>query len=76
MIDVQCYKRLGQFCLDVEFQACGVLGLLGPSGSGKSKTLQCIAGIERPDRGRIAVSVPTGGASPSGSASFSTGKRA
>ena len=55
VIDVQCYKRLGQFCLDVEFQARGVLGLLGPSGSGKSKTLQCIAGIERPDRGRIAV---------------------
>lgn len=55
MIDVQCYKRFGRFCLDVEFQARGVLGLLGPSGSGKSKTLQCIAGIERPDRGRIAV---------------------
>lgn len=54
-IDVQFYKQLGRFCLDVEFQSDGVLGVLGPSGSGKSKTLQCIAGIERPDRGRIAV---------------------
>ena len=29
--------------------------LLGPSGCGKSTTLRCIAGLERADRGRIAV---------------------
>ena len=29
--------------------------LFGPSGSGKSLTLQCIAGIVRPDEGRIVV---------------------
>ncbi|MDR0452016.1 MAG: ATP-binding cassette domain-containing protein [Treponema sp.] len=29
------------------------LGILGASGSGKSMTLKCIAGIERPDEGRI-----------------------
>lgn len=47
-------KRLGDFRLDVSLQTTGgVLGLLGASGCGKSKTLQCIAGIEKPDRGKI-----------------------
>ena len=27
--------------------------LLGPSGAGKTTTLRCVAGLERPDRGRI-----------------------
>ena len=31
------------------------LALFGPSGSGKSLTLACIAGLVRPDRGRIAI---------------------
>ncbi len=29
--------------------------LLGPSGCGKTTTLRCIAGLERPDRGRISI---------------------
>ncbi len=29
--------------------------LLGPSGCGKTTTLRCIAGLERPDAGRIAI---------------------
>src|SRR3954452_14021323 len=29
--------------------------LLGPSGCGKTTTLRCIAGLERPDSGRIAL---------------------
>ena len=33
----------------------GVLGLLGASGCGKSMTLKCIAGIEKPDEGRIVL---------------------
>ena len=33
----------------------GVLSLLGASGCGKSLTLKCIAGIEKPDHGRIVV---------------------
>lgn len=40
---------------DVRFQLepgmC--LGLVGPNGSGKSTLLRCLAGIERPDAGRI-----------------------
>jgi len=31
------------------------IGLVGPSGSGKSTLLMAIAGLERPDRGRITV---------------------
>ena len=31
------------------------MGILGASGSGKSMTLKCIAGIETPDEGRIVL---------------------
>jgi len=56
-IRVQIKKKLSaDFTLDVEFEsdACR-MGILGPSGSGKSMTLKCIAGIEKPDAGHIAV---------------------
>ncbi|MCC8065411.1 MAG: ATP-binding cassette domain-containing protein, partial [Clostridiales bacterium] len=55
-LSVNIYKQLGDFTLDVAFETDGgVLGLLGASGCGKSYTLKCIAGIERPDRGRIVL---------------------
>lgn len=54
-ISAHIVKQLGSFRLDAALESSGVLGILGPSGSGKTKLLQCIAGIERPDRGRIAV---------------------
>lgn len=44
------------FELDVSFEVPpGVTVLFGPSGAGKSRTLGCIAGIVRPDRGKIAL---------------------
>lgn len=53
---VDMEKRLGNFTLSVKLKAGDeTLALLGASGSGKSMTLKCIAGIERPDRGRIVV---------------------
>lgn len=53
---VDIHKRLGAFSLDAAFCADGgTLGLLGASGSGKSMTLKCIAGIERPDHGHISL---------------------
>ncbi len=51
---VDIFKDLGSFQLSVRFRAqAGITGLLGASGCGKSLTLKCIAGIERPDRGII-----------------------
>lgn len=54
-LTVRVQKRYGNFFLDVDFSAegGGALALLGASGCGKSVTLKCIAGIDRPDRGRI-----------------------
>ena len=53
-LSVDIKKRLGDFTLRVAFETDGgVLGLLGASGCGKSMTLKCIAGVERPDSGHI-----------------------
>ena len=56
MLSVNIKKTLGKFHLSVSFEAeSGVNGILGASGCGKSLTLRCIAGIERPDEGRIVL---------------------
>jgi len=55
-LEVQIEKKLPDFTLDVSFRASSApLGILGPSGAGKTMLLRCIAGLERPDRGRIAL---------------------
>ena len=55
-LTVEIEKRLGDFSLCVQFETDGgILGLLGASGCGKSMTLKCIAGIEKPDSGRIVL---------------------
>lgn len=56
-LTVRIQKELGDFLLDVDFAAGAgeTLALLGASGCGKSMTLKCIAGIERPDKGRIVL---------------------
>ena len=52
IIDIE--KDFGTFSLKVNIeQENGVLGLLGESGCGKSMTLKCIAGIVKPDKGKI-----------------------
>ena len=51
---VNIRKRLGNFFLDVSFESSGgIFGLLGASGSGKSITLMSVAGIVKPDDGKI-----------------------
>ncbi len=55
-LDVTLVKRLPGFTLDVRWTAGdGVAVLFGPSGAGKSLTLGCLAGLVRPDAGRIVV---------------------
>jgi len=60
MIQTKIRKRLAAgpesagFSLDLEFQASqGFTVLFGPSGAGKTLTLDCIAGFVQPDEGRI-----------------------
>lgn len=54
MLQVNIQKDFGSFSLCARFETDGgIMGILGESGCGKSMTLRCIAGIERPDRGRI-----------------------
>lgn len=53
-LEVRVVLRTRSFTLDVAFEVKpGVTVLFGPSGSGKSRTLGCIAGIVRPDHGLI-----------------------
>lgn len=51
-VDIE--KRLGDFKLKIKFETDKeVFSIIGASGSGKTMTLKCIAGIENPDKGTI-----------------------
>ena len=53
-VDIE--KKLKGFELRIRMETKReALGILGASGSGKSMTLRCIAGIEKPDRGKIII---------------------
>ncbi len=56
MIEISCRRRLGEFQLDVDLKLEGpVSALYGPSGAGKTTVLQIVAGLTRPDAGRVVV---------------------
>ena len=49
-------KDLSSFNLEVAMESKGgIIGFLGASGSGKSMTLKCIAGLEKADSGKIII---------------------
>jgi molybdate transport system permease protein len=55
-LEVEVVRSLENFNLRMALSAGnGTEGLLGPSGSGKSMTLRMIAGVSKPDRGRIVL---------------------
>ena len=55
-LEVKIKKKLKEFILESELNVeTGCTGLMGPSGSGKSITLKCIAGVETADSGRIVL---------------------
>lgn len=56
-VDVRLRHRQGAFVLDVAFEseASGVTALFGPSGAGKTTIVHAIAGLVRPQEGRIAI---------------------
>jgi len=56
-IDVELSLRQGTFSLDCAFRSPGkgVTAIFGPSGAGKSTVLRCVAGLDRPDPGRVVV---------------------
>jgi molybdate transport system ATP-binding protein len=57
MIEIDVEKRLGAFTLAARFStpAEGITALFGRSGSGKTTLVNMLAGLVRPDRGRIAI---------------------
>jgi molybdate transport system ATP-binding protein len=57
MLSVEIRKTLREFQLDVSFdvEPARTLVIIGPSGCGKTTTLNVIAGLARPDDGRIAL---------------------
>jgi ABC-2 type transport system ATP-binding protein len=54
-----CRKTYGALVAldDVSFDVVDgeIFGLIGPNGAGKTTTMECVEGLRKPDRGRIAV---------------------
>lgn len=57
MIAIDVQKQLGDFTVSAKFesQARGILALFGQSGSGKTSIINMLAGLLKPDSGRIEI---------------------
>ena len=56
MLSVAVTHHFGSFCLDAAFDSAGGLtALFGRSGAGKTSVINAIAGLLRPERGRIVL---------------------
>ena len=54
--DIRVSRKLPGHTLELEFRSgAGISALFGPSGVGKTSVLNMVAGVLRPDRGRIEV---------------------
>lgn len=55
-LKIEINKHLNNYDLNVKLESgASRIGILGESGAGKSMTLKCIAGIEKPDSGQISI---------------------
>jgi len=55
MLTVDVRRTLSDFTLDVRFASGGTTALFGPSGAGKTTVANLVAGLMKPDDGRIAL---------------------
>src|SRR6516165_1625573 len=56
MLTVQLDKQLGQFAVKASFASeSGATVLFGPSGAGKTSVINMIAGLLKPDHGRVVL---------------------
>lgn len=57
MLDLNVKKKLGDFTLEAAFKSrlTGITALFGRSGAGKTSIINMVAGLVRPDSGRIIV---------------------
>ncbi len=61
MLEMAVEKRLGNFTIDarISCETTGIVAFFGRSGAGKTSLVNMLAGLLRPDRGRIAVNGTT-----------------
>ncbi|WP_022668967.1 molybdenum ABC transporter ATP-binding protein [Desulfospira joergensenii] len=57
MLDIHVQKQQGRFSIDAGFSTkeAGVTALFGASGAGKTSVVNMVAGLSRPDTGRIVI---------------------